>query len=75
MDALFRTIKAGFLQARKQLGNALPTGLASMGVKRPKEEVVDILRAANIDPMRRAETLTLAEWANVHNMLHQGTRT
>lgn len=72
VDAFFRTIKAGFLQARKQLGNALPTGLAGMGVKRPKEDVVDVLRAANVDPMRRAETLTLAEWAHVHNLLQGG---
>ena len=71
VNAFFRTIKAGFLQARKQLGNALPTGLAGMGVKRPKEEVVDVLRAANIDPMRRAETLTLGEWAQVHSLLQQ----
>jgi len=69
VDAFFRTIKAGFLQARKQLGNALPTGLAGMGVKRPKEEILDVLRTAGIDPMRRAETLTLAEWAHVHNLL------
>jgi 16S rRNA (adenine1518-N6/adenine1519-N6)-dimethyltransferase len=72
VEAFFRTIKAGFLQARKQLGNALPSGLAGMGVKRPKEEIVDVLRAAGIDPMRRAETLTLDEWANVHNLLQQG---
>jgi 16S rRNA (adenine1518-N6/adenine1519-N6)-dimethyltransferase len=72
VHAFFRTIKAGFLQARKQLGNALPTGLSGMGVKRPKEQVVDVLRAAGIDPMRRAETLTLDEWARVHNLLQQG---
>jgi len=75
VDAFFRTIKAGFLQARKQLGNALPSGLPSMGIKRPKEEVVDVLRAANINPMRRAETLTLGEWAQVHNLLQQGSST
>jgi 16S rRNA (adenine1518-N6/adenine1519-N6)-dimethyltransferase len=75
VDAFFRTIKAGFLQARKQLGNALPTGLAGMGVKRPKEAVLDVLRAASIDPMRRAETLTLAEWARVHTLLQQGVST
>jgi 16S rRNA (adenine1518-N6/adenine1519-N6)-dimethyltransferase len=73
VDSFFRTIKAGFLQARKQLGNALPSGLASMGVKRPKEEIVDVLRAAGIDPMRRAETLALDEWARVHNLLQQGS--
>lgn len=71
VDAFFRTIKAGFLQARKQLGNALPSGLASMGVKLPKETVVAVLHAAGIDPQRRAETLRLDEWARVHTGLQQ----
>jgi 16S rRNA (adenine1518-N6/adenine1519-N6)-dimethyltransferase len=74
-DAFFKTIKAGFLQARKQLGNALPSGLRSMGRKRDKEDVLHALQTAGIDPMRRAETLTLQEWARVHaqlGALHSG---
>ncbi|OAN46028.1 16S rRNA (adenine(1518)-N(6)/adenine(1519)-N(6))-dimethyltransferase [Chloroflexus islandicus] len=65
VNALFRLIKAGFLHARKQLGNALPSGLAALGVTIPREQVVAALRAAGIDPQRRAETVTLAEWANL----------
>jgi 16S rRNA (adenine1518-N6/adenine1519-N6)-dimethyltransferase len=71
VDAFFRTIKAGFLQARKQLGNALPGGLASMGIKLEKTEVLHTLQVAGIDPQRRAETLTLHEWAQVYAELRQ----
>lgn len=71
VDAFFRTIKAGFLQARKKLSNALPGGLAAMGVKIEKDEVLRLLEAVGVDPARRAETLSLEEWARVHNQLRQ----
>lgn len=69
VDKLFRVIKAGFLQARKQLGNALPGGLAAMGAKLPRETAVAALEAAGVAPARRAETVTLAEWAEVYRAL------
>lgn len=69
--AFFRTIKAGFLQARKKLGNALPSGLASMSIKIERETMQQLLTAAGIDPARRAETLTIDEWAAVHRRLHE----
>lgn len=65
-EALMRLIKAGFLQARKKLGNALPSGLASLGVQIPKEQALAALAAAQIDAGRRAETLTLDEWAKLY---------
>lgn len=68
-NAFFKTIKAGFLQARKMLSNALPSGLASMGIKIDKDALLGVLTAAGIDPARRAETLTLEEWARVHHGL------
>lgn len=71
VDAFFRTIKSGFLQARKKLSNALPGGLASMGVKIEKDEVLRLLEAAGVDPARRAETLSLEEWSRVHDLLRQ----
>jgi len=71
IDALFRTIKAGFLQARKKLGNALPSGLAGMGIKIPKEAAIAALERTGVDPARRAETLTLDEWARVHAEIRQ----
>jgi 16S rRNA (adenine1518-N6/adenine1519-N6)-dimethyltransferase len=69
VDRLFRVIKAGFLQARKQLGNALPGGLAAMGVKVSREAAAAALQAAGVDPARRAETVTLPEWAAVYQAL------
>ncbi|MEN9936653.1 MAG: hypothetical protein RLZZ387_3232 [Chloroflexota bacterium] len=68
-EALMRVIKAGFLHARKQLGNALPSGLAAMGMRVEKERVLAALAAAGIEPTRRAETVTLAEWAGVYRVL------
>lgn len=69
VNAFFRTIKAGFLQARKKLSNALPSGLASMGIKVDKDALVGLLTAVGIDPARRAETLTIDEWARVQHGL------
>jgi 16S rRNA (adenine1518-N6/adenine1519-N6)-dimethyltransferase len=69
-EALLRLIKAGFLQARKKLSNALPTGLAAMGERVEKQRVGAALAAAAIDPARRAETLTLDEWARLYRALY-----
>ncbi len=62
VDTFFKVAKAGFGQRRKQLHNALKTGLS-----RPAEEIDRVLKAAQIDPKRRAETLTLEEWAKLAN--------
>lgn len=69
VDGLFRIIKAAFLQTRKQLGNGLPNGLAALGTPTPRETVAAALQAAGVDPQRRAETVTLAEWAAVYQAL------
>ncbi len=68
-EALLRLIKAGFLHPRKQLGNALPGGMAAMGMKTDKQQVLEALAAAGIDPTRRAETVTLDEWGAVYRAL------
>jgi 16S rRNA (adenine1518-N6/adenine1519-N6)-dimethyltransferase len=60
----FRVAQAGFGQKRKQLGNTLASGLGL-----PKERVVSRLREAGIDPTRRAETLSLEEWARIEDVL------
>ncbi len=57
LDTFFALAKAGFSQKRKQLRNSLAAGMR----KSPAESEA-ILRAAGIDPKRRAETLTLEEW-------------
>ncbi|RMG76408.1 MAG: 16S rRNA (adenine(1518)-N(6)/adenine(1519)-N(6))-dimethyltransferase RsmA [Chloroflexi bacterium] len=59
-DIFFRVVKAGFSQKRKQLKNALSGGL---GIK--TKLAGELLDSAGIDPTRRAETLTLEEWASL----------
>lgn len=66
IDAFFRVVKAGFLQPRKKLSNALPGGLAAMGQFVSREDAVAALEAAGVSPDRRAETVTLEEWAQVY---------
>jgi 16S rRNA (adenine1518-N6/adenine1519-N6)-dimethyltransferase len=63
-DAFFRVAKAGFAQRRKQLRNTLAAGLHL-----PSKEVEAKLREAGVDPKRRAETLSLEEWARVARVL------
>lgn len=53
----FEVVRAGFSAKRKQLHNALSTGLPLS-----KPETGALLARAGIDPARRAETLSLAEW-------------
>ncbi len=71
VDRLFRVIKAGHLHARKQLGNSLPGGLAALGHKVSREQALAALAAAGVDPQRRAETVTLAEWATMYAALNE----
>ena len=56
-DAFFKVARAGFSRPRKQLRNSLAGGL-----RRPPAEVAVWLERAGVDPRRRAESLTLAEW-------------
>jgi 16S rRNA (adenine1518-N6/adenine1519-N6)-dimethyltransferase len=62
---VMRVIKAGFLHARKQLGNSLSGGLAAHNIRIERDVAQRILIAAGIDPMRRAEMLTIDEWQRV----------
>jgi len=57
LDTFFRLIKAGFGQKRKMLRNSLSSGLHI-----PPAEAEALLTRAGIDPMRRAETLSIEEW-------------
>ncbi len=70
VDGFFRIIKAGFLQARKKLSNALPGGLAAMGRRIPREQAIAALERAGVSPDRRAETVSLAEWERVWRALN-----
>ncbi len=60
----FTVVRAGFAQKRKQLRNTLASAL-----RRPAAEVEAALHRAGLDPTRRAETLTLEEWARLSQAL------
>lgn len=62
-EHFFKVIKAAFGQRRKTLLNSL----GSMGA--PKDVLADALDAAGIDKSRRAETLTLDEFATLSDEL------
>ena len=62
-DMFFQCVKAGFGQRRKTLSNSLKaTGFSA-------ERIADALAAAGVDPKRRAETLSLEDFANISNAL------
>jgi 16S rRNA (adenine1518-N6/adenine1519-N6)-dimethyltransferase len=56
--AFYRLVQAGFRQRRKQLHNALSRELAV-----PREPLSAAFGACSIDPERRAQTLSVQEWA------------
>jgi 16S rRNA (adenine1518-N6/adenine1519-N6)-dimethyltransferase len=58
--SFFDLVRAGFAAPRKQMGNSLAQGLGLS-----KAEVLPLLERANIVSRRRAETLTLEEWARL----------
>ncbi len=57
LPVFFRLAKAGFSQKRKTLRNALAGGMHW-----PPQEAEARLNAAGIQPQRRAETVSIAEW-------------
>lgn len=57
--SFMRLLKAGFSQKRKQLKN----NLKQLGIK--GEALTAVFQQANIDPTRRAQTLSLAEWTAI----------
>ena len=56
-EKFFKIVKAGFSQPRKQLINNL-----SKGLKAKKEKVENWLLKNNIQPIQRAETLSINDW-------------
>lgn len=59
-DAFFTVARAGFGTRRKTLANALSIGL---GIS--KESAVGLLKIASVDQGRRAQDLSLEEWADI----------
>jgi len=66
-EAFFRLVQAGFAARRKQLRNALAIGLGCRA-----GEAETMLSEAGLDPGRRAQTLTLQEWAGLYRA-YRGT--
>jgi 16S rRNA (adenine1518-N6/adenine1519-N6)-dimethyltransferase len=62
---VIHTVIAGFSSKRKQLLNSL-----SGGLNQPTDVIRKALRAAQIDPQRRAETLTIDEWVRLTDLLN-----
>jgi 16S rRNA (adenine1518-N6/adenine1519-N6)-dimethyltransferase len=62
----FEVVRAGFSQKRKQLKNSLAGGLGLSG-----GETTALLEGADIDPRRRAETLSIMEWAALSQQYQQ----
>ena len=61
-EGFFEVVRAGFSAPRKQVRNSLANGL---GVAAARMEPV--LVEAGIDPSRRPQTLTVAEWGRLHD--------
>ena len=64
---LFKVVKASFSKRRKTLKNALSGPILQIDAATAAGELV----AAGIDPIRRAETLTVEEFVNLSNQLYQ----
>ncbi len=60
LEQVFKLAKAGFSQKRKMLRNSLAAGLRLS----PAQAEV-LLLTAGVEPTRRAETLSLAEWGQL----------
>ena len=62
----FKCIRAGFGQRRKTLRNSLANATGN-----DKEKSSSILELTGTDPLRRAETLTMQEFADIANKLFE----
>jgi 16S rRNA (adenine1518-N6/adenine1519-N6)-dimethyltransferase len=62
--AFFRLVTAGFAQKRKTVLNSLSASLPA-----DREVVRSALQDAGVDPIRRAETLSIDEWLAVGRRL------
>ena len=60
-QGFFEVVRAGFSAPRKQIRNSLANGLVI-----PSTRSESVLVEAGIDPSRRAQTLTIEEWGQLH---------
>ncbi len=66
IEVLFHLLRAGFAQPRKQIHNVIPDVL---GV--PHDVLLGAIEAAEIDPVSRAQHLSLADWERLYQVLKQ----
>jgi len=66
---LFKIIKAAFSKRRKMLKNTLAASELNIDIQLATE----VLKAGNIDPARRAETLSVEEFIRLSNLLYEKT--
>ncbi len=66
-QGFFEVVRAGFSAPRKQIRNSLANGL---GIAADRSE--SVLGEAGIDPSRRAQTLTVAEWGVLYDAWRSG---
>lgn len=62
----FRIVKAGFSQKRRQIHHPLR---ASLHLEKP--QIYDILKKTKIDPMLRAEDLSLEDWIRLYKIINK----
>jgi len=63
----FRIVRAGFSARRKQIHNNLSNGLLISS-----DDAKNILKKANIDSTRRAQTVSLEEWYKLYQVISNG---
>ena len=66
-QGFFEVVRAGFSAPRKQIRNSLANGLGIAGARSES-----VLGEAGIDSSRRAQTLTVAEWGQLHDAWRTG---
>lgn len=62
-DALFRVVEAGFARRRKTIRNALIGGAADIALGLTPDDIDRALRRSLIDPMLRAEQMSLEQFS------------
>jgi 16S rRNA (adenine1518-N6/adenine1519-N6)-dimethyltransferase len=70
VNGFFELVRAGFTASRKQIGNSLAQGLGL-----PKERTSSLLAKSGVLSQRRAETLTLGEWARLYRVFYDAIST
>ena len=62
-EVFFGIIKSAFSQRRKTINNSLASGIYT------KEQIINCLNNLGINPMLRAENLSIQDYADISNYL------